>query len=182
MSALSDFIGHWQVLDKPGAKWLCRCTCGTEKLVAAKNLRSGRSKSCGCQIDRTGGRKNRRHGMDGTPTYRSWINMRRRCSLPHRPEYPLYGGRGIEVCDEWMRSFDAFFRDMGERPEGTSLDRIDNDGPYEKGNCRWAPPKVQARNRRGNRIVNWKGREMCLAQACEESGLSRDTLRRRFGR
>ena len=90
------------------------------------------------------------HGMWQTPTYRSWYAMKRRCTNQKYRDFRLYGGRGIKVCDRW-KSFENFFADMGVRPEGKTLDRIDNDGNYESGNCRWATPKEQQANRRENK-------------------------------
>ena len=87
------------------------------------------------------------HRMYGTPTYRSWASMIQRCTNEKRHNYAYYGGRGITVCVRW-RDFDAFLADMGERPDGTTLDRIDNEGNYEPGNCEWATPKQQSNNRR----------------------------------
>lgn len=90
----------------------------------------------------------KKHGRHGTPEYISWGGMIQRCTNPNYYQFRLYGGRGIKVCDEWLKSFSAFYDDMGERPEGTSLDRIDSDGNYEPSNCRWATALEQSRNRR----------------------------------
>jgi hypothetical protein len=89
-----------------------------------------------------------KHGMFGSPTYRSWAAMKQRCLNPNRPGYKHYGGRGVTICKEWIDSFEAFFRDMGERPEGTSLERVKNERGYEPGNCVWMSKKLQNRNRR----------------------------------
>ena len=92
-----------------------------------------------------------KHGMVDTPEYNSWRAMRKRCVNPNEENYKWYGGRGISVCSEWMTSFQNFYSDMGERPEGMTLDRIDPDGNYEPSNCRWSDYKTQTRNRRMNR-------------------------------
>lgn len=134
------------------AAWLCRCECGNELIVTTGELNRGRTQSCGCfRVDIQRERLTT-HGHGApykkSPTYVSWQSMKTRCYDPNFRNFSYYGGRGIKVCKRWLNSFENFLADMGPRPPGTTLDRINNDGDYKPSNCQWVTRKEQASNRR----------------------------------
>lgn len=166
----SDNVGHW----------LCRCDCGGEAVVATAPLKSGETKSCGC-LRRS---QLKTHGKSKTSEYGIWQGMLSRCYRQSDKAFKHYGGRGITVCKRWRESFLDFLADMGPRPSPElEVDRFpDNDGNYEPANCRWATRKQQCNNRRNNRIIEWQGRSMSLAQWADERGLLQITLADRLNR
>lgn len=155
-----------------GTRWNCVCDCGSTAVVASLDLRQGHTRSCGCYRAEATTKRMTTHGMTGTPTYRSWLSMRRRCYDQDHPQHRYYGGAGIEVCDRWRNDFAAFLSDMGERPEGTTLDRVNRHGNYEPGNCRWATQKAQMNNTR--RSIEFEGKT--ITQWAEELGVHYATV------
>lgn len=137
------------------------CDCGTHFTTEVHSIVGGRTKSCGCLRIKHG------HAVAGvaSPTYNSWAMMHDRCRNPNDERFAHYGGRGIKVCERWS-SFPAFLEDMGERPPGRSIDRIDTDGNYEPGNCRWATVQEQNLNRRASITLNVGGEAVTLKEAC----------------
>jgi hypothetical protein len=164
---------------KNGASyWLCHCDCGTKKEISANSLIMAKSASCGCRIENDGTRR-WMHGKTNHPLYKLWSSMHQRCDNPNRDVYALYGERGIEVCDRW-RSFEAFLDDMGHRPSPDhTIDRIDNNGDYEPGNCRWATLVEQASNTRASKIWIVDGIEYPSARtAAQVFGVSIPTIQK----
>jgi hypothetical protein len=124
------------------AVWSCRCDCGNTITARGYKLRQGHTKSCGCLK----AKGNPTHGKSRTPTHNSWLAMKQRCGYAAGETFARYGAQGITVCDRWLHSFENFLADMGERPRGMTLDRIDNAKGYEPGNCRWATHRQQRMN------------------------------------
>ena len=162
----------------------CRCDCGTVRVVRLCSLVRSEIKSCGCwrRAFAAAQKAGRTHGLSHSGTYGSWVAMKCRCTNSKHVAYKHYGGRGIAVCARWFESFENFLADMGDRPLGFTLDRINPDGDYEPGNCRWVLPKIQGNNRRSNRLLNHHGISLTLSEWADLTGLKKTTLRERLRR
>jgi hypothetical protein len=147
--------------------------------VEVYNLKTGLSKSCGCIRTEKVVRMNKKHGMSGTATWHCWKRMLQRCKNKKHPMFKHYGGRGVTARREWT-SFEKFYKDMGDKPAGMSLGRIDNNGNYSKTNCRWETQKQQNRNYRRNRNVTFEGKTMCIKAWSETTGIKPSTIRARL--
>jgi len=168
-------FNRWSLIERVGktrpTMWLCRCDCGKERVVNKTNVTRGLSKSCGClNIEKIVSRSmTHGHSRSGkiTRTYKIWVGINVRCRNKNSIAYKWYGMNGIKICDRW-RSYQNFLDDMGECPEGLEIDRINNNGNYEPGNCRWTDRITNANNVRTNRLVWWNGKRQTMAQWCRE--------------
>lgn len=173
-----------EIFRGPNGRWYvhCVCDCGTAKDVMCKSLRNGSTVSCGCyrnSIVRTGPVT---HGRSKTPVWRAYYSMLSRCYNHNVERYSEYGGRGIKVCDRWLAGFEFFFADMGDRPDGRTLDRYpDVNGNYEPGNCRWATADQQANNKQDSKYLEWNGKRQTVAQWAREIGIDGSTIHVRIG-
>ena len=147
--------------EKGRSSWYCQCSCGWFKITDSKALQEGATSSCGCMRST--------HGKAGTPLYKVWASMRERCNNPNSKTYKHYGERGIRVCERWD-SFECFMADMGPRPDGTSIERKNNDGDYDPSNCYWATDYEQAQNTTRTRLLSAGGRTMTITNWCRELG------------
>lgn len=155
--------------------WQCRCDCGSTTVVSRPNLRVGHTRSCGCIG--TEQPSHLIHGMHGKPEYQAWNSMHTRCTNPKNKGYHRYGGRGITVCERWLK-FENFLADMGMRPSPDhSLERKDNDGPYAPDNCKWATRKEQARNTRQNVWLTFNNQTLILHDWAVITGIDRSLIR-----
>lgn len=166
------------------AKWNCLCDCGNATTSSGFTLRNGEAKSCGCLTTEQLIARATTHKKSHDAEYRCWAGMLQRCDNPKTSRYSRYGGRGIKVCERWY-CFEDFYADMGPRPtRDHSIERINNDGNYTPGNCRWATSKEQNHNKSSNRIVEYRGQEMPLQTAIElaNSPVNRNTVQGRLRR
>lgn len=165
------------------AYWNCICDCGKETIVSGSKLIRGITKSCGC-LGRTVSRKRMttNNGYSKTRIYRIYIGIKRRCCNPNDKSYPYYGGRGIKICDEWLKDSKVFIewaKSSGYN-DNLSIDRIDVNGNYEPKNCRWVTAKSQANNRTNNLFITFKGKTMTAAEWCESKGWNRHIIPERL--
>ena len=168
--------------------WLCKCECGNEKEISGTCLRRGATKSCGClqkEMSAKTNRKSKKYQMykiSQKTEYSSWSHMKNRCLNKNDNKYKSWGGRGITVCDRWLK-FENFYKDMGKKPFNKySIDRINNDGNYELQNCRWATRKEQMRNRRNNKIITYQGKTLCLVEWAERLNIDYSILKGKLRR
>lgn len=162
--------------------WLCKCDCGNTKIIESYNLRSGHTTSCGCFHSERTSKVHKTHGGTDSRLFRIYRKMKDRCLNPNSNRYKIYGGRGIKICEEWLNDF-IVFRDWSLShgyTDDLSIDRIDSNGNYEPSNCRWVTSKQQARNIKTNLFVNYKGKQITLAEAAELTGINYGSLWDRY--
>ena len=155
--------------------WVFDCDCGTRICRIASRVATGKIKHCGCK-------KHNPLYVDGRtnhPLHKIWLGMRARCNNPNVKSYKDYGAKGIKICDRWS-DFAAFAEDMGERPYGYTIERLDIDLGYSPENCVWASMKAQARNKSNNRLLTHKGKTKCIGEWAEELGLKPGTISMRL--
>ena len=181
--------GHLTVVKYDGhrngrAYWLCKCDCGNQKVIAARDFAFGTTKSCGCMQHAHGLRKYGDAEYRNPSLYRTWNTMKQRCENPNREKYSIYGGRGIKVCNDWINSFLSFYKWAIQNgyKDGLTIDRIDVNGDYCPENCRWITNKEQQRNKRNNHLVYYRGETHCIAEWAEILGVSYDHIRYRVKR
>lgn len=158
---------------QPSTRWVCRCECGNITVAMTSTLNNGLKRSCGCLVIDTLRKNATKHGGASgrkSPTWKTWYEMIRRCRSKTRKCYKHYGGRGIKVCDRW-KDYGNFKDDMGEKPIGMTLGRIDNNGDYEPTNCRWETIDEQSNNKRTSRFLEIDGERRTISQWARAYGL-----------
>lgn len=177
-------FGYLTVLSRVSAtgqaRWLCACKCGKKTIVPGYDLRTGIIKSCGCLRIEIVKKRSITHGKTKTIEYYAWINMRNRCYYKKNKTFNRYGALGITVCDQWRHSFETFLTDMGPRPFGYSLDRIDPRGNYCPENCRWTTLEIQQTNKKCTKFAILNGETKPISIWCRILGISYRTIRARI--
>lgn len=187
LNIIGERYGRLVVVERLPSKggrtqWRAVCDCGGEYKGQSNSLRTGLTKSCGClnkEMSSARAKINITHGKSNSATFKCWQSMKRRCFDMGHKSYPRYGGRGITICERWMK-FENFLADMGIRPKNLSLDRIDNNGNYTPENCKWSSAKEQARNRSSTRMISCGGEVKTLTEWAESIGFSKESLHRRL--
>lgn len=156
------------------------CECGQVLVVRLNNLRTGTTKSCGCLGLEAIKRRSTKHGLSHDDRFQVWVDMHKRCYSVRCPSYPNYGGRGITVHESWHHTPEKFFVDMGKRPHGYTLDRVDNDKGYGPGNCRWASMSEQQNNKRTNINLEWEGLTKTISEWSRYLGIHKSTIHGRY--
>lgn len=182
-------FGKLTVIERAGVDsrgerlWLCECDCGNTAIASTSVLRGNRKKSCGCLYAEAVRGNAYKHGKAYSRIYREWRNMKYRCRNPNSSSYAWYGGRGIQVCDRWLK-FETFYDDVSMLPHfgdpNYTLDRIDGDGNYEPGNVRWADKFTQANNRNSNMMITYNGETHSLAEWSRKLDINYNTLKSRL--
>ena len=164
--------------------WVCKCDCGTTKNIIGANLMNGSTVSCGCKSKQVLRESREKHGKSNTRIYNIYICMKERCYNPNSPSYKNYGGRGIEVCEEWANNFEAFYEWSIENgyQESLTIDRINNDDDYSPTNCRWVGRFTQANNTRKNRFIEYHGEIHTVSEWSRITGIPRGTINARLNR
>lgn len=187
VARVGDVFGCWTILAE-GARsknraryWWCRCKCGTEKNVRDADIKIGKTVSCGCWKDEQTRTRLTTHGKANSTEYHIWQHMRHRCENPDDPAYKNYGERGIRVCPRWLK-FENFYSDMGERPEGFTLERVDNDKGYSPDNCKWATRAEQANNQRRTLRFTFDGITKTYKEWLADNNIGDNTVRSRLRR
>lgn len=184
INIIGNKYGRLTVIEHLGVKvrrthyWKCQCDCGNIIECSGDNLKKGNTKSCGCISKECDW--NKTHGMTKTSEYHIWNSMKMRCINTKSDAYDNYGGRGIAVCDRWLDNFENFYADMGKRPEGMSIDRIDVNGDYCPKNCRWATVEEQSRNKRDNVYIEYNGQSKIISDWAKDLNISKQTLHKRL--
>lgn len=165
--------------DNGGCKWNVRCDCGEEFVVWAEQVTRQRTKQCRKCRNKLISVMRSTHGQRKSTTYSTWSQMIDRCTNPKSGNWDNYGGRGITICNQWKDSFENFLKDMGERPEGKTIDRKNNDGNYEPENCHWASATEQGNNRRTNKTITFNGKSQTFSEWGRELGIDKTLIRQR---
>lgn len=189
-----EMYGRLTVIERAGRvgkeiAWLCACTCGSRRIVSGHSMKRGLTKSCGCLVREKSAARvaskngNFRHGLSKSGEYGVWNQMIQRCTNPNVRSYRLYGARGIFVCQRWLESFNNFLADMGPRTSPAhTLERSDNSGNYEPGNCRWATKEEQGQNKRNNRLVTAYGETKCVTEWARVLRIAPNTIYARLAK